>query len=231
EQQIDVAQAIVSGLGYQGKHFSLLHAGTPRELDAALQGLVAADVPPVRATFHVAADKRSALDFALEHLLKYTPMPVKPEAIALPAGALYGSVNVNTSTCTLCMSCVGACPASALMDNANLPQLRFVEKNCVQCGLCETTCPENAISLTPRLLLTDSVRQPVVLNEAQPYHCIRCSTPFGTLQMIDNMVNKLSLHGAFAGNIDRIKMCSDCRVIDMMDGKNESSILDMKRPK
>jgi hypothetical protein len=81
------------------------------------------------------------------------------------------------------------------------------------------------------LLLLDVARKPVVLNEAQPYHCVRCAKPFGTLQMIDNMVSKLSLHGAFAGNIERIKMCSDCRVIDMMDNKNETSILDMKRPK
>lgn len=85
--------------------------------------------------------------------------------------------------------------------------------------------------MTPRLLLSDAARQPVIKNEAQPYHCIRCSTPFGTLQMIDNMVSKLAQHGAFAGNIERIKMCSDCRVIDMMDGKNEASILDLKRPK
>jgi ferredoxin len=231
EQQITLAQTIVTGLGYPGQHFILVHANTPGQLDAALQALVPAEAPRVRATFHVGADKRSALDFALDHLLKHTPLPLKPEEIALPAGALYGKVNVNTSACTLCMSCVGACPSSALMDNADLPQLRFVEKNCVQCGLCETTCPEHAISLTPRLLLSATVRQPVVLNEAQPYHCIRCSKPFGTLQMIDNMVSKLSLHGAFAGNIDRIKMCSDCRVIDMMDSKNEPSILDMKRPK
>jgi ferredoxin len=129
------------------------------------------------------------------------------------------------------MSCVGACPESALMDNSNLPQLRFVEKNCVQCGLCEKTCPENAITLTPRLLLTDAVKQPRVLNEAQPYHCIRCNKPFGTLQMIDNMLAKLSLHSAFAGNIDRIKMCADCRVVDMMENKHETSITDLKRPR
>lgn len=228
-QQIAVAQAIVTGLGYQGQHFALLHASTPGQLDAALQALAPAEAPRVRATFHVAADKRSALDFALDHLLKHAPLPVKPAQIALPAGALYGKIDVDTSACTLCMACVGACPSSALMDNANLPQLRFVEKNCVQCGLCETTCPEHAISLSPRLLLTEAARQPVILNEAQPYHCIRCSKPFGTLQMIDNMVSKLSQHGAFAGNIERIKMCADCRVIDMMDSKNEPSILDLKR--
>jgi hypothetical protein len=70
-----------------------------------------------------------------------------------------------------------------------------------------------------------------VLNEAQPYHCIRCNKPFGTLQMIDNMLAKLSLHSAFAGNVDRIKMCADCRVVDMMENKHETSITDLKRPR
>jgi ferredoxin len=176
----------------------------------------------------VAADKRNALDFALEHLLKFAP--VKKDQIALPRGALYGAVEVDTDACTLCMSCVGACPSSALMDDPSKPQLRFLEKNCVQCGLCEKTCPENAITLTPRLLLTPAAKQPAILNEAQPYHCIRCSKPFGTLQMIENMVSKLSLHGAFAGNIDRLKMCSDCRVIDMMENKNEATIVELTRP-
>lgn len=228
EQQMDVAQTILSGLGYQGTHFRLIRADSPAELDTALQTMQPAQVPAERALFNVAADKRNTLDFAIEHLLKFAP--TKKEQIALPAGALYGAVNVNKSACTLCMSCVGACPESALTDNPNLPQLRFIEKNCVQCGLCEKTCPENAISLTPRLLLTDAAKQPQVLNEAQPYHCIRCSKPFGTLQMIENMVAKLSLHGAFAGNIDRLKMCSDCRVIDMMENKNEATIVDLTRP-
>jgi ferredoxin len=228
-QQIEVAQTILTGLGYQGTHLSLIHADTPEQLDAALHALQPAQVAQQRALFHIAVDKRSTLDFAIEHLLKFAP--ARSEQIALPAGALYGSVNVNKQSCTLCMSCVGACPESALMDNSNLPQLRFVEKNCVQCGLCEKTCPENAITLTPRLLLTDAVKQPRVLNEAQPYHCIRCNKPFGTLQMIDNMLAKLSLHSAFAGNIDRIKMCADCRVVDMMENKHETSITDLKRPR
>jgi ferredoxin len=228
EAQMAVAQAIVSGLGYQGRHFSLLRAGSAAGLDAGLAALAPAEAPKRPATFNGAAEKRGTLDLALDHLLKEAPQ--RPEQIALPAGALYGAVNVNKAACTLCMSCVGACPESALMDNANAPQLRFVEKNCVQCGLCEKTCPENAITLTPRLLLTEAVRQPVVLNEAQPFHCVRCNAPFGTLQMIENMVSKLSLHGAFAGNINRIKMCADCRVIDMMENKNEATITSLTRP-
>lgn len=222
QQQMEIAQAILSGLGYAGRHLQLIRAGTAAELDAAVNGLAPAQAPDVCATFNLAADKRTALEFALEHLHRHAPAGV--EQIALPAGALYGAVVVNQDTCTLCMSCVGACPESALTDNPSLPQLRFIEKNCVQCGLCEKTCPEAAITLAPRLLLTDAAKQPVVLNEAQPYHCIRCNTPFGTLQMIDNMLAKLSAHGAFAGNPDRIRMCPDCRVVDMMENKNETSI-------
>ncbi|MEC4718944.1 4Fe-4S binding protein [Noviherbaspirillum sp. CPCC 100848] len=230
EKQIEVAQAILAGLGYEGKHVVLLRASSARELDARLQEFqlnAPVAVPAQRAAFNIASEKRTTLEFAFDHLLKHAPAP-KTE-IALPAGAPFGSVSVNASACTLCMSCVGACPESALIDNPNLPQLRFIEKNCVQCGLCEKTCPENAISLTPRLLLGDAAKQPAVLNEAQPYHCVRCSKPFGTLQMIENMLSKLSLHGAFAGNIERLKMCSDCRVIDMMDNRKETSILELKR--
>jgi ferredoxin len=228
QRQVDVAQTILSGLGYQGMHLHLIRADSAAGLDAALHALPQAQGPAERAAFNVAADKRNTLDFALEHLLKFAP--AKMEQIPLPPGALYGAVNVNKDTCTLCMSCVGACPESALMDNQNKPQLRFLEKNCVQCGLCEKTCPEGAITLTPRLLLTEAARQPQVLNEAQPYHCIRCNKPFGTLQMIENMVSKLALHGAFAGNINRLKMCSDCRVIDMMENKQETTIVDLTRP-
>ena len=228
EEQMAVAQSIVSGLGYRGAHFSLLRASTATGLDAGLAALAPAEAPARRAGFNGAAEKRGTLDLALDHLLKEAPQ--RPEQIALPAGALYGAVNVNKAACTLCMSCVGACPESALMDNANAPQLRFVEKNCVQCGLCEKTCPENAITLTPRLLLTEEARLPVVLNEAQPFHCVRCNAPFGTLQMIENMVSKLSQHGAFAGNINRIKMCADCRVVDMMENKREATITNLTRP-
>lgn len=227
EQQIGIAQTILAGLGYTGRHIELLRASSAMELESELQRVQPAQTPAQRATFKIAADKRNTLDFVFDHLLKHAPAP--KEEIPLAAGAPFGTVAVNTMACTLCMSCVGACPESALADNPNLPQLRFIEKNCVQCGLCAKTCPEKAITLTPRLLLAEAAKKPVVLNEAEPFHCIRCSKPFGTLQMIENMVSKLSLHGAFAGNVDRIRMCSDCRVIDMMENKRESTIFDIKR--
>lgn len=228
ETQVQVAQSILEGLGYEGTHFSLLRSRSPSDLDQELQLLAKrrGAAPRERARYAVAAEKRTTLELALDHLVEHAPR--KPESIALPAGAPVGQILVDKDKCTLCLSCVSACPASALQDNPQAPQLRLVEKNCVQCGLCAKTCPEQAITLQPRLLLTPERKQPRVLNEARPYSCIRCSKPFGTLKGIENMLGKLAGHSMFQGAaLDRLKMCGDCRVIDIYSAENESRITDL----
>jgi ferredoxin len=159
------------------------------------------------------------------------PQPL-PDAIALPAaGAPLGTLLVDADKCTMCLSCVGACPEAALADNPEAPQLRFIEKNCVQCGLCATTCPEDAITLQPRLWLADggkARKQMRVLNEAQPWLCVRCAKPFGTHKAIESMLVKLAGHSMFQGAAaERLKMCADCRVIDIHTNPNETRITDL----
>jgi ferredoxin len=174
------------------------------------------------------SDKRSSLALALDHWMSHAPAAhTRPEAIALPtAGAFWGGVQVDAQACTLCLSCVSACPASALQDNPDQPELAIIEKNCVQCGLCVTTCPENAIQTVPRLLLTPARHERQVLNQSQPYSCVRCSKPFGTLKAIEAMLGKLSGHAMFQGAAaERLKMCSDCRVIDIYSAGDEQRIV------
>jgi ferredoxin len=232
-EQMAVAESIVQALGYSGRHFKLIEVRDARDLpllDAELGEAPAQGVTKA-ASFAVQPEKRATLDLALDHLLQDSASRAartKDAAIALPAASPFGSLNVNRDACTLCLSCVSACPASALQDNAERPQLRFIEKNCVQCGLCATTCPENAITLQPRLWLSDERRQPRVLNEAQPYQCIRCSKPFGTLKGIEVMLAKLSGHAMFQGEaLERLKMCGDCRVVDIYSNPGETKINDM----
>ena len=151
---------------------------------------------------------------ALHELHAAAPAP--QDQVPLPAGAPFGRVVVDVPGCTLCLACVGACPTGALVDNPERPQLAFVEDACVQCGLCQSTCPERVISLEPRLNFTDEARQPLVIKQEEPWRCIRCGKPFGTRSSIEKIIEKLSAkHWMYQDSaaVERIKMCDDCRVI------------------
>ena len=222
--QMGFAQTVLTSLGYSGRHLELIVAGDAARLEKSLWALAPAKVPAKPATFNLSVEKRTTLDFAIDHLARNAPAP--KEEIALGAGAPFGRIEVNKDTCTLCKACIGACPEAALLDSPDAPVLRFIERNCVQCGLCENTCPEDAITLVPRLLLTAQAKEAVTLNEAEPFNCVRCAKPFGTRQMIDNMMGRLTAHSMFAGGgaLRRLQMCADCRVVDMMESKDEPSI-------
>ncbi|OBS30330.1 4Fe-4S ferredoxin [Tepidimonas fonticaldi] len=230
--QMAVAQAILHGLGYRGEHLRLLQARDARDLaalDAEVRSLAPAQGVAQPATFAALADKRATLELALEHLIAHAPVRPADGVVALPAaGAPLGTLQVNPDACTLCMSCVGACPAGALQDNPAAPQLRFIEKNCVQCGLCARTCPEKAITLQPRLWLDARRREPRVLHEQPPFHCVRCGKPFGTLKGVETMLARLSAHPMFQGAAaERLRMCGDCRVIDLHTSSHEVRITDL----
>jgi ferredoxin len=213
------ADAIASGFGYQGTHLHLVRAADSAALETVVWALQPALAVRAPATFHWTADKRATIALAVEHLLAHAPTP--QSLIPLSAGAPFGTIEVNRDACTMCLACVGACPEGALLDNpqADAPQLRFIESKCVQCGLCAATCPEDAITLLPRLAVNDEARSPRLLNEAAMFNCVRCGKPLGTQKMIGNMLAKLASHSMFSapGALDRLKMCADCRVIDMME--------------
>jgi hypothetical protein len=95
----------------------------------------------------------------------------------------------------------------------------------------DSTFDRRAACANSKPVLFDQLRpsqakESVVLNEAQPFHCVRCAKPFGTKQMVDNMLAKLSGHSMFAGGVRRLQMCADCRVVDMVENKSEATIFD-----
>ena len=221
-KQMAIADAIAQALGFQGEHFRVFDGADVSALDAALGSWKPALAVRVAATFAFTADKRTTATLAIEHLAQHAPVPQRE--IALPAGAPFGTIAVDRESCTMCLACVGSCPEGALLDNVETPQLRFIETKCVQCGLCAVTCPEHSITLSPRLLLAREAKEPRVLNEAVVATCISCGKPLGTEKMVATMLAKLAGHSMFAapGALDRLRMCADCRVVDLV--KNEHSI-------
>ncbi|HIF78035.1 MAG TPA: 4Fe-4S dicluster domain-containing protein, partial [Sulfitobacter sp.] len=136
------------------------------------------------------------------------------EVLDLPEGAPYGAVLVDKDACTLCLSCVSLCPSGALGDNPDLPQLRFQEDACLQCGLCANVCPEDAITLAPRLDLTEAALSQRVLNEEEPFACVECGSLFGVKSTVEKITDKLRSHSMFAdeAKLRMIQMCDDCRI-------------------
>jgi ferredoxin len=217
--QIGVMEALLGGLGYGSGRIGLIETDDPDALSAALTG-VSGRTGANPARFAPVGDKRPLAKLALAHLHAQAPTPV--DQIILPQGAIFGSVTVNAEGCTLCLSCVAACPTGALSDDPDRPFLGFTEDACVQCGLCQQTCPEKVVTLAPRFDFTNAAKQRREIKSEEPFCCIRCAKPFGVKSTIEKVLTKLGgVHWMYADNaaIDRMRMCADCRVIAQSESK------------
>jgi len=216
---LGLAEPILAGLGFGEGRAATIETDDPDALGELLRAIAVRDPAPRPASFAPVGGKRDVLRLALRELQRAAPAPA--DIVALPAGAPFGAVEINVEGCTLCLSCVSACPTSALSADNERPMLRFTEDACVQCGLCKATCPEKVISLTPQLDFRAATALPRVLKEEEPFACVRCGKPFGVKSTIERVAAKLEgKHWMFKGSarrLDVIKMCEDCRVAVMAE--------------
>lgn len=217
---IEVAQAILTGIGFEADRLACVETDDPDILGSALRGVRAMNSASHPSTLlPMDGDKRSMARLILRELHKAAPAPV--DVVALPRAASFGSVDIDVAGCTLCLACVSACPTGALADNADRPMLSFTESACVQCGLCKSTCPEKVITLTPQLDFRATAASPRLLKEEQPFCCIRCGKPFGVKSTIERVIAKLAnTHWMYKDSrkrLELIKMCDDCRVTVLSD--------------
>lgn len=232
EVEADLTRAMLSALGLEANRFMLIAEADPDAVEDRLWSLSPAPDAAAR-SFSPAGQKREVVRTALSVLVERAP--ARPEIIPLPASAPYGRIAVDTGACTLCLACVSACPADAIRDNPDKPQLRFVESACVQCGLCSSTCPEHAIKLEARLDLTPAAMQPAVLHEEEPFECIRCGKPFAAKSSIERVAERLGgKHWMFASDdrIALIKMCDTCRLEALSEQTGDPfAIAQRRRPR
>lgn len=216
---IALAEPILAGLGFGTDRLGTIETDDPDHLGAALRAIALRASAPRPASFAPVGGKREVLRTALRALHDAAPAPV--DVIALPAGAPFGTVEVNVEGCTLCLSCVSACPTGALRDDPEQPTLRFAEDACVQCGLCKATCPEKVITLKPQIDFRAATASSRVIKQEEPFACIRCNKPFGVKSTVERVLAKLEgrhwMYKGSAQRLDVIKMCEDCRVAVMSE--------------
>jgi len=212
-QTIALAEAVLAGLRLDGARIAAIETDDPFALGGALWSLTPGAPVGRPASFEPAGGRRDLVRFTVREL--YRAASATAETIPLPPAAPFGAVEIGDG-CTLCLSCVSACPTGALSDDPDRPVLRFTEDACVQCGLCKATCPEKVVTLVPRLAFGAAAATPV-LREEEPFHCIRCGKPFGVKSTIDRILTKLEgkhwMYQSAPQRLDLIKMCEDCRVI------------------
>lgn len=205
--QAALFSAVTEGTRIEGERVQLVETDDPDALTEALYSdaptaLMIEAISPV-------GDKRAATRLSISALTQST------EPFALPEGAPYGQVVMNTEACTLCLACVSQCPVGALQDNPEKPQVGFREDACLQCGICVNTCPESALKLEPRFNPDEAARRVRVLHEEEPFCCVECGRPFGSGGTVKRILEKLGGKHWMFENPDRarlIQMCDDCRV-------------------
>jgi len=210
EHQITQAHSLLTALGHDAARIKLLPVGAEGERDA-LPSLTPLTESPL--SFNE-PNKRARLNVVLARLAELgTP---SGERHAMPQGAAYGGINVDSAACTLCHACVSNCPTPALKSGGNTPALSFLEADCVQCGLCEQACPEDAITLEPGFLAAPARETRHICHEEAAFECISCGKPFATASTVATIKAKLANHPYFAGDaMTRLEMCEDCRVKDV----------------
>jgi ferredoxin len=216
---VALADPVLRGLGFGDSRVATIETDDPDALGEALRAIAPLDPALKPASFMPAGGKRDVLRLALRELHRASPAPA--DIVPLPEGAPFGTVELNVEGCTLCLACVSACPTGALMADTERPMLRFTEDACVQCGLCQATCPEKVITLKAQIDFRAATAAPRVLKEEEPFACIRCNKPFGVRSTIERVSAKLEgKHWMFKGSarrLDVIKMCEDCRVAVMAE--------------
>ena len=230
ESQVELTNTFLSRLGWGEDRVIIFNEHDPDVVESKLYEVASVE-PITTKTIATQGGKRDIARLALATLNEAAAEP--QDIIKLPAGAPYGRLDIDAENCTLCLACVGSCPAGALSDDQERPRLSFNEAACVQCGLCVATCPEKVIKLDPRYNFTASVLEPITIKEEEPFNCITCGKPFGTKSTVERIVAKLEGNHAMFQNkaqIDVIKMCDDCRVIAVSNAGGDPMAMG-ERPK
>jgi ferredoxin len=138
--------------------------------------------------------------------------------------AAFGTIECDSTKCTLCLACLNECRISVLESRAEDWSLNHRSLACVQCGVCVAVCPEDALQRKHGLTLDQQAFDSQQLAQAEPMTCRSCGKVFGTRQSFDRVMQLLDHKNNEAGNqpdsrknMDIFQYCETCRVVKLYE--------------
>ncbi len=135
------------------------------------------------------------------------------EAMILMAVCLFCRTRMNPSRCTGCAACELSCPTGTIesADKGVFRIFNYSHYQCICCGACVNTCPENAAELrhdiSPRRFFQVLSKQEI--RSVDMKRCQKCGAPF----VSEPLFSKISQ--TFTS--DYLQICPNCRKTDRVD--------------
>ncbi|MFB6221139.1 MAG: 4Fe-4S dicluster domain-containing protein [Halolamina sp.] len=206
--------------------------GFAAELDAFISGL---DPSPLPTGEHEATgtgrpdsarDPFSTHDWALESL-RVILNETDPDRDVIRGLDTFGRMEVSDD-CNLTPTCTTLCPTDAI-QRTDAGELQFSHADCVNCELCESGCPEGAITMEAGL---DRSRLPENRDgeawepvfEGEMLECVRCGTPFTSVGSMETVRDEVGdLVEGVAGDTEHsiFEYCDECRAAVVFQGVDD----------
>ena len=125
----------------------------------------------------------------------------------------FGRLSVSDA-CGLTPTCSTLCPTGAIRQESDT--LEFNHERCVNCGLCETGCPESAITMETGLdlglLPEHNDGDPwSTVHEAELFACLRCGSAVASVSTVEDLKQQLPDGGMDGVDGHMAEYCSDCK--------------------
>jgi len=138
----------------------------------------------------------------------------------------FGKVSINEASCTLCLSCVGACNTGALYADNSDNSIKLNASLCTTCNYCVLSCAEkDTIELKPcGVELEPGFFNYKMLAKDELFKCIECGKEFATSKAVMKIAEMMGVH--FANEPEKMKTlfcCGDCKAKIMIKKQIEDA--------
>lgn len=135
------------------------------------------------------------------------------EAMIIMAVFLFCRTRLNTQKCTGCAACELNCPTGTLesTDEGNLRIFTYSHYQCICCGACVNTCPEEAADLRHEISIGRffQIAPKQEIRSVELTACERCDALFAPAPQLDK-IGQTFTH-------EYLRFCPRCRMVNIGD--------------